>query len=481
MKKTYSPALSRRSFLKRSVAFGAVSFLPAYIALGNQSSTGTSPSRKINLAAVGIGHQGARVITALHTSGLCNVVALCDVDLQGEHTQKTIGSFPKAKQFTDFRKMFDAMEKEIDAVVIATPDHSHFAATILAMSLGKHVFVEKPLAHTFGQCERLLTKSVANPELVTQMGNQGHSGAAYFQHQAFREAGLLDNITRVTAYMNMGRRWHGWGTDAATYPEEAMPSGIDWDQWHDLVDANRPFSSKLHPQEWRSWFEFGSGAFGDWGPHVLDMAHRFLELGLPDKVTPVALAGRNVANLIYPQASTIRFHFPARGPGLPACDVTWYDGVDNIPEVEPELGPLEQNSATGESERMPYKIDPKNGPGTILYSNELVLQRGAKARPLTVLPKDKYMEMRRSLPRFPQKNSNHYENFLLACLGEEESRSPFSISAPLAQVFNLGMIAQRLGEEVQFDQPSKQVLNNKPAQALLDPAPRKGWEEFYTL
>ncbi len=483
MKKTYPPArsFSRRSFLKQSAAFGAITFLPSYIALGNQSKAGVGPHRKVNVAAIGIGHQGERDIQTCAASGLANIVALCDVDLQGKHVQQTLKKFPAAKRFTDFRKMFDAMESEIDAVIIATPDHAHFAATMLSMSLGKHVFVEKPLAHTFGQSERLIQMAAKHPELTTQMGNQGHSGAAYFQHQAYKEAGLLNDITRVTAYMNMGRRWHGWGTTASEYPEDPMPAGINWDQWHDVVNVQRPFSNKLHPQEWRSWFEYGSGAFGDWGPHVLDMAHRFLELGLPDVVTPVALAGRNVANLIYPQASTIQFHFPKRGPKLPECNVTWYDGVDNIPAVEPELGPLEKDSTSGKEVRQPYIIDPKNGPGTILYSKDLVLQRGAKASVLTVLPKDKFMDMRKSLPRFPQKNSDHYANFLLACQGEEEARSPFSISAPLSQVFNLGMIAQRLNEEVKYDSQSKQLQGSERAKALLDPAPRKGWESYYQL
>ena len=197
-------SISRRGFLKSSVAVGALTILPSYIALGNKSASGLGPNDKINLAVIGIGNQGNRDRLSLLNSGLCNVVALCDIDLEGRHTlaaryahqitplpplePSAVGETPQpqpktyaqAQAFTDFRVMFDQMADEIDAVLIATPDHSHFAATMLALSLGKHVYVEKPLAHTFGQTERLMRMAAKNPNLVTQMGNQGHSGANYF-------------------------------------------------------------------------------------------------------------------------------------------------------------------------------------------------------------------------------------------------------------------------------------------------------------
>lgn len=455
------------------------------MALGNQSSTGTAPSERVRLAVIGIGHQGNGDRKALLSSKLCDVVALCDVDMEGAHTHEaryTHGltntppkmkegqSVPqqkaiKARGFTDFRKMFDEMADDIDAVLIATPDHSHFAATMLAMSLGKHVYVEKPLAHTFGQCVRLMDLAERSG-VATQMGNQGHSGANYFQFKAWREAGIIKDVTRVTAHMNNWRRWHGWGQDVTEYPRENMPAHINWDQWQDVVSAGRPYSKKLHPAEWRSWFEYGSGAFGDWGPHILDTCHEFLELGLPETITAVKRDGANP--LVFPQASTIRFDFPDRGPGLPACEVTWYDGRENRPMVEAEY------TESGQPEAV-------KGPGKIIYSKDLVFQGGSHHSPLTIIPKQKYMDMRRDLPKFPQKNSSHYTNFILACKGEETTRSPFSVSGELTQMFNLGVLAQRLGGELKFDRKTKRITNNDTAQALLDPAPRKGWEEFYKL
>lgn len=304
----YTPNPTRRRFLQSSTALGVATALACHPASTSAArKREVAPSERVNLAAVGIGNQGASDLAQLFGTGLCNVVALCDVDLNGQHTQKQQKGHPKAKRFTDFRKMFDEMAGEIDAVLIATADHSHFAIAMLAMSLGKHVYVEKPLAHTFGQCERLIDLA-GRSKVVTQMGNQGHSGDNYFQFKAWTEAGVISDVTRITAYMNAGRRWHGWGKSVAQYPSEPLPAAIDWDTWIGPSPVH-PFSKKLHPAEWRSWFDYGSGAFGDWGPHILDTCHRFLDLGLPEKVTAINREGVN--EFVYPQASTIRFDFPA--------------------------------------------------------------------------------------------------------------------------------------------------------------------------
>lgn len=460
--------VSRRNFLKTSAAFGAFTFLPSRMLWG----AGT-PNEKIRLAVIGIGNRGKVNINNIAQNEICEIVALCDVDLLGKHTAEIQANFPKARKFSDFRKLFDDMADQIDAVLISTPDHSHFSMTMLAMSLGKHVYVEKPLAHTFGQVERLMDLAERSG-VVTQMGNQGHSGANYFQFKAWSEAGLIKDVTRITAHMTKGRRWHGWGQDVTAYPEQPLPEGMDWDLWMDYAPEH-PFSKKLHPQEWRSWFDYGSGAFGDWGPHILDTCHRFLDLGMPKKISALKREGAN--DFVFPQASTIKFAFPKRGK-KPACDVTWYDGVENAPEVEAEYGTLKTDPETGKTSRLPVEL---KRPGKIIYSKDLVFKGRSHASHLEILPYEKYMDMRRELPRFPQKNSNHYLNFLLACKGEEVARSPFSISGPLTQVFNLGCIAQRLGGDIKFSRSKKKITNNKLANALLDPTPRKGWEQYYSL
>ncbi len=469
MKKKHKVSLSRRDFVKSSIAFNAATILPSHLVLGQKSSSGQlPPSERINMAAIGIGNQGGSDISSLLNTGMVNMVALCDVDLNGKHTKKSQESCPNAKTFTDFRKMFDEMASEFDAVLIATPDHSHFSAAMLAMSLGKSIYVQKPLAHTFGQCERLIDMAKRSG-VVTQMGNQGHSGESYFQFQEWMQAGIIKDITRIDATMNSGRRWHGWGQDCTGYPADPIPEGMDLDVWYDNASVN-PMSKKLHARNWRSWFEYGSGAFGDWGPHILDNCHEFLELGLPTSVEAVMLEGHN--KFVFPQASTIRFNFPER-KAMPLCVLTWYDGVGNQPEVSDELGPLADDGS-----RMPLKIPSE---GKILYGKDLTFIGGAKSSPLSIIPKEKYMDMRDSLPKFTTKASGHFENFLLSIKGEEKPRSDFRVSGPLSQVFNLGMISQRLGGTFSFDPVKKQITDNAQANALLDPPPRKGWEQFYNL
>ena len=465
---------SRRTFLKRSALFASFSILPSHFVLGQKSSGGQlPPSQRVNLAAIGIGNQGRGDLKNLFASGHCNVVALCDVDLKGKHTQESQASHPNARRFTDFRVMFDQMGDEIDAVLIAIPDHAHFCVAMLAMSLGKHVYVEKPLAHTFGQCERLIDLAERSG-VVTQMGNQGHSGANYFQFKSWTEAGIIKDVKRISAFMNKDRRWHGWGESVTKYPSQPLPDGMDWDTWH-CSGPVHPFSDKLHPQEWRSWYDYGCGAFGDWGPHILDTAHRFLKLGLPNKISALKRDGAN--DFVFPQASTIQFKF-AKRKAMPPCTVTWYDGTANQPEVEEELGEPVKNPETGKMEIKPLNV---SKPGKIIYGKDLTFAGGSHSDALRVVPQKKFMDVRETLPRITGKNSNHYANYLLACKGEEESRSPFRVSGELTQVFNLGVIAQRLGGTMKFDSKTRQITNNKTGNALLDPAPRKGWEQYYKL
>lgn len=457
---------SRRDFLKKSsAAISAFTVLPSYVALGAQSSSGAkAPSERVNVAFVGFTGRGGADFKSMVNTGLCNVVALCDVDLERSDAKKTAAAYPGVPTFTDFRVMFDKMANKIDAVVVATADHSHFAVCMLAMSLGKHVYCEKPLARTFGECKRMIDLA-GRSGVVTQMGNQGHSGPNYFQFKAWTEAGVIKDVTKITAYMTRWRRWHGWGITCTGYPEEPMPKGMNWEAWTAAAHMN-PFSSKLHPGNWRSWFDYGSGCFGDWGPHILDTCHQFLKLGHPEKITAVRRDNPNP--YVYPQASIIRFDFPAR-EGMPPCVVTWYDGQGNEPPVEKQYRDFISEDGNQKTA------------GKVIYSKTLVFRGGTHSDTLRIVPRDKYMEMRDSLPKYPTKNSDHAMNYLLACKGEEKSRSPFSIGGSLTQVFNLGILAQRFGGELEFDRQTQQITNNETANAFLDPVPRKGWEEFYTL
>ena len=291
----------------------------------------TGSARKVNLAIIGAANQGASDARSFNNSKLANIVAICDVDLDSQGCQETIKLAPKAKLFRDFRVMFDKMAGDIDAVQVAIPDFAHFPVCMAAMQLGKSVFVEKPMARTFLEAEIMAKMAEKNPKLVTQVGNQGHSGEQYFQFKAWKDAGIIKDVTAVTAFMNGSRRWHPYDPNIKKFPEaEPLPQGMteaDWDTWLTTA-AWHDFNGKYHPGNWRGWYDFGLGALGDWGAHILDTIHEFLELGLPYEIEAVHV--KNLNDYFFPLETTLRFRFPSRGD-MPPCDITWYDGVANLP------------------------------------------------------------------------------------------------------------------------------------------------------
>jgi predicted dehydrogenase len=471
---------NRRKFLKTgaTAAFGLSGLTVISPAVLGKSMGYVAPSDKVNLACIGIGNRGNEIIKALHQTGLCNIVALCDVDMGAKQTLEVMNMFPKAKKFQDFRKMFDEIGSEFEAVSIATPDFSHFPVTMMAMSEGKHVYVEKPMARTFQEVDLMMAAAKKYPKLVTQMGNQGHSEGNYFQFKAWKDAGIIQDVTSITAHMNSRRRWHGWDTQIQRFPTpESIPSTLDWDTWLSQAQPHG-FHKDFHNGQWRCWYDFGMGALGDWGAHIIDTAHEFLELGLPYEIEPLKLTGHN--NFFFPTSTTLAFKFPSRG-NMPALTINWYDGMDNIPAVP---------DGYGVSELDPNIPPPSNGqiqpaklnPGKIIYSKDLTFKGGSHGSTLSIIPSEKAKEMESKLPEVPQSPSNHFENFLKACKGEEKTRSPFEIAGPLSQVFCLGVMAQQMGVKLEFDRQTRQIINNPLANQLLaGMPPRKGWEDFYKI
>lgn len=471
--------VTRRNFLKTmglttaGLAVGAPEVLNA-ASYHNVLGAG----KKVNIAYIGIGNRGEQIINDFARTGMVNVVALCDVDMGAPHTQKVMGMYPKAKQFKDFRQMFDKVGNEIEAVAIATPDHSHFPISMLAMSLGKHVYVEKPMARTFYEAE-LMMEGARKYNVVTQVGNQGHSEANYFQFKAWQDAGIIKDVTAVTAHMNSPRRWHKWDTKISKYPTaQPIPSTLDWSTWHCAAPFHE-YNEKYHLGEWRCWYDFGMGALGDWGAHLLDTVHEFLELGLPYEITMQYENGHN--DYFFPYSSTILFRFPQR-KSMPPVDVTWYDGLDNLPPLPAGYGASKDDADVPTTNQGAAAKPQKLNPGKIIYSKDLTFKGGSHGSTLSIIPEDRAREMASKLPEVPKSPSNHFANFLLACQGLEKTRSPFEIHGPLSQVFSLGVMAQRLNTQLFFDSRTKQITNNAFANAMLTGIPpRKGWEEFYKL
>ena len=460
--------LDRRSFLKGALATGALTICAPNIV---RAAPGND---KVRLACIGIGNRGADDVRELHKTGLAEIVALCDTEMGSKPTEPILKMFPNVPRFQDFRKMFDKMGKDFDAVCIATPDFSHFPITMLAMSLGKHVYVEKPMAHSFLQIE-LMMAAEKKYKVACQMGNQGHSEANYFQFKAWTEAGIIKNVTKITAFMNNSRRWHGMKVDGYL-PEQPVPASLDWDCW--LATAQQHAYNKGYTNgDWRSWFDFGNGALGDWGAHIFDTAHEFLNLGLPTEVEP-KLEG--YSPLIFPQASTLAFRFPKRG-SQPPVELTWYDGQQNLPPLPDNFGDavVDPNIPPPSS----GKIDTKQkAPGKVIYGEDLVFKGGTHGATLKILDSDKAKDIQSKLPVVPRSPSNHAANFLKAVKGEEQCRSSFAVAGPLCQAMAIGIIAQRVNATLQFDAATKQITNHKVANGLLKGLPpRSDWAQYYRL
>ena len=459
----------RREVLKGVLAAGAASLFARRFARGAPSSG------KVNLACCGIGNRGADVVMALHATGMANIVALCDTDMGAAHTLEVLRQFPDVPRFQDFRQMFDKMGKDIEAVSVGVPDFSHFSICMLAMSLGKHVYCEKPMGHSFRQIE-LMMRAEKKYRVVTQMGNQGHSEANYFQFKAWTDAGIIKNVTKITAFMNLPRRWHGMKV-SGLLPEQPVPATLDWDAWLTTAKFHQ-YNKGYVNGDWRSWFDFGNGALGDWGAHIIDTAHEFLRLGLPTQIAVEKLEG--YSPFIFPQASTLAFRFPGRG-ALPPVDLRWYEGQTNLPPLPSDMGeaavdpniPLPSSGSLSSEHR---------APGKVIYGEGLTFQGGSHGATLQIIPKTKEIEMVSKLPPVDTSPSNHFKNFLLSCKGEENCRSPFAVSGPLCQVLALGVLAQRVNANLVFDPASKRITNHKVANELLAGSPpRKDWEQFYEL
>lgn len=470
---------SRRDFLKTMmVASAGLAVGGPSLLYGQEANNAKPKGEKVKIAYIGIGNRGQQIIEAFDKTGMVEVVALCDVDMGAKHTQKVMAMYPQAKLFRDFRKLFDEAGNLFDAVAIATPDHSHFPISMLALASGKHVYVEKPLARTFYEAELLMEAARKRPHLATQVGNQGHSEANYFQFKAWMDAGIIKDVTAITAHMNNARRWHKWDSNIHRFPTgQQLPPDMDWDSWLCAAE-HHDYHPDYHLGQWRCWYDFGMGALGDWGAHLLDTAHEFLELGLPYEISMLYANGHN--DYFYPYSSTILFRFPQR-KGMPPVDVTWYDGLDNLPPLPEGYGAsvgADNVPTTNQGNTASKKLQP----GKIIYTKDLIFKGGSHGSTLSIIPEERAREMADRLPEVPKSPSNHFENFLLACQGREKTRSPFEINGVLSQVFSLGVIAQRLNTQLFFDPRTKQITNNAFANAMLTGIPpRKGWDEFYKL
>ncbi len=311
------------------------------------------------------------------------------------------------------------------------------------------------------------------------MGNQGHSQDNYYQFRYLEKQGIIKDVTAISAHMNNARRWHKWDPKMLAYPAaEPIPSTLDWDTWLGVVHQH-DYQKDFVVGQWRCWYDFGMGALGDWGAHIIDTAHQFLELGLPYEINPTYLKDHNP--FFYPMSSTIEFKFPERGERPPVV-ITWKDGLDNLPELPAGYGTSELADDIPEADGAKVKAVKVN-PGKEIYTKSGLIFKGGSHGSKLSLVQNAEGKAYGPLPEDYEKNMpNHYKNFLLACQGQCKPNSPFSVSGPLSQVFCLGVLAQRFGTKLLFDRETKKITNNPMADIMLrGDAPRKGWEEYYKI
>jgi predicted dehydrogenase len=435
--------MKRRNFLKATAtAAVGIQIVPRHI-LGQGQKP---PSAKLNIAGVGIGGQGGGVLSEMKSE---NIVALCDVDWT--KAAGTFKAFPNAERFKDYRVMLEK-RKDIEAVMVATPDHMHAPITLAALRAGKHVYVEKPMAHTIEEA-RMMTKVARETGLVTQMGNNGHAGEGLRQTREWIQAGAIGTVREVHGWSDRPGKW--W-KQPAERPAEAMavPTDLDWDLWLGCA-PQRPYHKAYHPVAWRGWFDFGTGALGDMAVHNLDPAFYALDLG-----APVAAEAQNsgLGNETYPAWQIITWEFAAR-EAQPALKMTWYDG-----------GKLPQKPADFADE-----VDLSDN-GILFVGEKGTMLCGGWSGAPKLFPASR-RESFQLPPKTIPRSIGHRTEWIQACKDKkpDDAKAGFAYSGPFTEALLVGNLAVRLQKRIEWDSASLRARNVTEAEALVRKKYRAGF------
>ncbi len=508
---TKAPRFSRRYFFFGSLLAGALPAAgfgsePSLKALGYKS-----PNEKLNIASIGAGGKAASDIRACAQTE--NIVALCDVD--DKRAEGIYKQFPNAPKYKDFRVLLDK-QNDLDAVIVTIPDHMHASAAIAAMQLGKHVYVQKPLAHTIWEC-RELQKAAERYKVATQMGNQGYSNEGTRQCAEMIWNCEIGNVTEVHAWTNRPAWPQGITETPAPSP---VPEWLDWDLWLGVAQQ-RPYSDDYLPFSWRGFYDFGLGALGDMACHILGAPNMALRLTAPTSVECVSQ--EDSSSIYYPSKSVVRFDFPARH-GMPPVKIFWYDAMrgdqptfPNVPQNQilgdlprtrqgdasspvqprerqiqggvfteqffnpkpetprPPTAPRKEMSAREEKEAHWMSLINKGTNGSLFIGDKGMITTGTYGEWTRLLPVEKmrdYQFPAEFLPRSP----GHYRDWIRACKGGSPACSNFSVSAPFTEWIGLGALAIKLNTRLEWDAENMRITNNNQANDLLKPTIRKGWK-----
>lgn len=425
-----SKTLNRRRFLASStLAAGAA------LTFGRRFARGQSPNAKLNLGVVGVAAQGGYNLSNVLSE---NIVALCDVDEQ--RLNGAAQKLPAARLFRDYRKMLEM--PGLDAVVVSTPDHTHAVAAVAALSSGRHLYCEKPLARTLSET-RAIQNAAAKHNRVTQLGTQIHAGGNYRRVVELVRSGAIGEVRDVRVWVAGSYGGLPWPT---SFPE--VPAGLDYDLWLGPV-KEVPFSPEWVPFKWRNWWHFGGGSLADIGCHFMDLPHWALDLRAPlaAEAEGPAVDARSV-----PPWQIVRYDYPARGP-KPPVRLTWHHG--------------------GRKPQSDYSAETDKWASGVLFIGE----KGALVADYSnhrLLPQEKYADFQRPAPTIPD-SIGHHKEWIEAIKGGGSTTCPFDYSGPLTEAVLLGNVAYRVGEKIQWDSAQLKATNSPKAEEFIQHHYRAGW------
>ncbi len=441
--------MNRRDFMVTAGAATVFSIIPAHV-LGGLNRP--APSDRLNIAGIGVGGMGGSNLKNLPDE---NIVALCDIDFS--YAAKTVQRYPKAKLYADYREMLEK-QKDIDAVVIATPDHTHAVIALAAIQAGKHVYCQKPLTHDIYE-SRVLAEAAGKSDVTTVMGIQGHSWEGIRLICEWIWDGAIGEIREVDAWCSLSYYPWGhayWSSGWGDRPEDTMdkPKDIDWDLWIGPA-LYRPYHRAYHPMTWRCWWDFGCGMMGDRGAHTLDSVFKSLKLDYASTVYASVLGGNKET---HPLAATVTYTFPARGD-LPSLKLNWYEGL------EP---PWPKGLEAGR------KL-PEQG-GIIFKGEKGSIMCGVYGGSPRIFPESAMQAYEGTEEIIPRVEGTHEQDWARHCKAGTKPSAKFEYSGPLTEMTLLGNIAKRFpGNLLIWDGPNMKVTNHAGANEWVKRPYREGW------
>ncbi|MGA2271523.1 MAG: Gfo/Idh/MocA family oxidoreductase [Bryobacteraceae bacterium] len=498
---------SRRHFFYGALLAGAVpaggfGSAPSLKLLGYKS-----PNEKLNIAAIGA---GGRAVPDIAGCASENIVALADPD--AKNAEATFKRYEKAPKYQDFRRMLDKEGRNIDAVIVAIPDHMHATAALWAMERGKHVYCEKPLTRTIAEA-RMLTQAAAKYKVATQMGNQGYSNEGARIAAEIIWSGEIGNVTEVHTWTNRPI----WPQGLTEIPApDAAPATLDWDLWLGIAKA-RPYTSGgeayaqnrngkfYNPFNWRGFFDFGCGALGDMACHILGAVNMALVLGAPTSVEVIKQEGKST--FTFPKKSVTRLEFPARG-SMPPVKLFWYDGMaaaafrpPGLPENEPLIGGPGSFGAAGQAFSGAGPQEGRGGApgvpggppggragqgggrgpavnreanGAVFVGDKGILTTDTYGANTRLAPAERMKDYKLP-PQLLTRSPGHYRDWIRAAKGGSPSCSDFSIAGPLTEWILLGVVALHFEGKLEWDSARMKFTNNPAANRYIKPEVRRGW------